>query len=59
MPFRRSHEGFVFGAAEWKGLYLAIYRKAFANGKDMPTEPPTLSMAVIWLARLGGFLGVL
>lgn len=46
----------VFTDAEWKGIYLAIYRKKFTAGMDMPTEPPKLSTAVIWLARLGGFL---
>lgn len=46
----------VFSEAEWKGLYLAIYRKAFSAGKEMPKEPPSLSTAVIWLGRLGGFL---
>ena len=46
----------VFTEAEWKGLYLAIYRKAFAAGMDMPKEPPKLSTAVVWLGRLGGFL---
>lgn len=46
----------VFTDAEWKGLYLAIYRKAFAAGMQMPADPPKLSTAVIWLGRLGGFL---
>ena len=46
----------VFTDAEWKGLYLAIYRKKFTAGMDMPQDPPKLSTAVIWLARLGGFL---
>ncbi len=46
----------VFSEAEWKGLYLAIYKKRMLNGMQMPSEPPKLSTAVLWLARLGGFL---
>ena len=46
----------VFTDAEWKGIYLASYRKKFTAGMGMPAEPPELSTAVIWLARLGGFL---
>jgi len=46
----------VFTDAEWKGIYLANYRKKFTAGMDMPTEPPKLSTEVIWLARLGGYL---
>jgi hypothetical protein len=38
--------------AEWQGLYCSIHRVAIA-----PSKPPTLSQAVRWIAKLGGFQG--
>lgn len=38
--------------AEWQGLSCRIHRVALA-----PTNPPTLSQAVRWIAKLGGFQG--
>lgn len=37
---------------EWQALFCATHRTA-----TPPSEPPTLRMAVRWLAQLGGFLG--
>lgn len=37
---------------EWKALYCKIHRRS-----DPPIQPPTLYMAVRWIASLGGFLG--
>lgn len=36
---------------EWQALYCTIHKTPIP-----PTEPPSLSQAVIWIARLGGFL---
>lgn len=41
----------AFTDDEWKALYVATHRSP-----DVPRLPPTLSTAVIWVARLGGFL---
>jgi len=41
----------AFSDAEWKALYVATHKSA-----DVPGLPPSLSTAVIWVARLGGFL---
>ncbi len=46
----------VFSDAEWKAIYIGIHKKSLLKGASLPSEPPTLSTAVIWLARLGGFL---
>lgn len=37
---------------EWQALYCTIHKTAIP-----PDHPPTLREAVIWIARLGGFLG--
>lgn len=37
--------------AEWQALYCTIHNTAV-----LPASPPSLSQAVIWIARLGGFL---
>mgnify|MGYP001252730798 CR=1 FL=1 len=37
---------------EWQALYCVIHQTA-----TPPDAPPTLHQAVIWIARLGGFLG--
>lgn len=36
---------------QWQSLYCYIHRT-----NDLPPEPPSLKQAVIWIARLGGFL---
>jgi len=36
---------------EWQALYAFIHRSPAP-----PTEPPSLAQAVLWIARLGGFL---
>jgi hypothetical protein len=36
---------------EWQALYCTIHNTAV-----LPASPPSLSQAVIWIARLGGFL---
>lgn len=41
----------AFTALEWQALYRYHRRKA------PPDDPPTLAEAVLWLAKLGGFLG--
>ncbi|MGI5819051.1 MAG: IS4 family transposase [Armatimonadota bacterium] len=41
----------AFTDLEWQALYRYHRRKA------PPDEPPTLAEAVLWLAKLGGFLG--
>jgi hypothetical protein len=41
----------AFTDLEWQALYRYHRRKA------PPDEPPTLAQAVLWLAKLGGFLG--
>lgn len=38
--------------AQWQVLHLLIH-----PSDDMPEQPPTLSQAVKWMARLGGHLG--
>jgi hypothetical protein len=37
--------------SEWKALYCQTHRT-----KKLPTNPPGLRTAVLWIARLGGFL---
>lgn len=39
-------------ASEWEALYCQTYRT-----KKLPTSPPDLRTAVLWIAKLGGFLG--
>lgn len=46
----------VFSDAEWKAIYIGIHKKSLLKGATLPSEPPTLSPAVVLLARLGGFL---
>lgn len=41
---------------EWKALVLAMYQRKVLKGQRAPQKPPTLSTAVIYIARLGGFL---
>lgn len=41
----------AFTDDEWKALYVATHKAT-----DVPDKPPTLQTAVIWVARLGGFL---
>jgi hypothetical protein len=36
---------------EWRVLYCTVYRTTV-----LPPQPPTLYEAIIWIARLGGFL---
>jgi len=36
---------------EWKVLYLKVNKK-----RDLPRKSPTIGEAVIWIARLGGYL---
>lgn len=42
----------VLSAAEWQALWCTIHRR-----KQPPENPPNLHTAVLWIARLGGFLG--
>lgn len=42
----------VLTPTQWKTLYVLIHRK-----KEIPSEPPTLYQAVMWIGRLGGHLG--
>lgn len=42
----------AFADFEWQALYSYIHKTAV-----LPSEPPTLQQATLWLARLGGFLG--
>jgi len=37
---------------EWKILFIKVNR-----GKPLPKKTPTISEVVVWIARLGGFLG--
>lgn len=41
----------VLSTSEWQALYCAIHRT-----KRVPKTPPDLQTAVLWIARLGGFL---
>lgn len=41
----------VLSSSEWQALYCTIHRK-----KRAPQTPPDLQTAVLWIARLGGFL---
>lgn len=38
--------------AEWQALYCAIHQTP-----NLPSQPPSLRIAVRWIAQLGGFLG--
>ena len=42
----------VLKEEEWKILYSKMH-----GTKDYPIEPPTIKEAVLWIAKLGGFLG--
>ncbi len=42
----------IFAESEWKALYSYIHRT-----RSVPTEPPGLGEMMLWIARLGGFLG--
>jgi hypothetical protein len=37
--------------SEWQALYCSIHRTS-----QVPDTPPDLQTAVLWIARLGGFL---
>jgi hypothetical protein len=39
------------GDSEWKALYAATFKT-----KEVPESPPDLETAVLWIAKLGGFL---
>lgn len=41
----------VLSSSEWQALYCTIHRT-----KKAPRTPPDLQTAVLWIARLGGFL---
>jgi hypothetical protein len=41
----------VFSDTEWKTLFIAVHKS-----RDLPVDPPTLHTAVLWVAKLGGFL---
>jgi len=41
----------AFTDDEWKALYVVTHKSS-----NVPRRPPPLSTAVIWVARLGGFL---
>lgn len=41
----------ILEVKEWKALYCAIH-----ENKNPPDTPPTIHDAIIWIARLGGFL---
>ena len=42
----------VFEAYEWKALYIKVNKT-----KDLPVTEPTVTQAIRWMAKLGGFLG--
>lgn len=42
----------ILGVEEWKVLYSKMH-----SGKKYPSEPPTIKEVVLWVAKLGGFLG--
>ena len=37
--------------SEWKALYTITHKKAI-----LPEQPPTMQTAMLWIAKLGGFL---
>lgn len=41
----------VFSPAQWAVLYMLTHHTAV-----LPSQPPTLSQAMLWIARLGGYL---
>jgi hypothetical protein len=42
----------MLSGAEWKVLYRKTQR-----GKALPEQPPSLREAVLWIGRLGGYMG--
>ena len=46
----------VLSDLEWKALLLIPNKKKILKGVHAPQSPPSLSTAVIYIARLGGFL---
>ena len=52
----RSHPAasceLVLTKAQWHVLYMLVH-----HSNDIPSQPPALSEAVMWIARLGGHLG--
>jgi IS4 transposase len=43
----------ILTKAEWQTLFIMIHK----SKQQLPEEPPTLKEAVIWIAKLGGFIG--
>ena len=41
---------------EWKALVLILNKKQIPKGNPIPLSPPSLATAVVYIARLGGFL---
>lgn len=41
----------VFEPLQWQALYSSVHRQ------PPPVEAPSLQLVVLWLARLGGFIG--
>ena len=46
----------VLSDDEWKALVLALNKKQILKGHSIPSSPPSLATAVVYIARLGGFL---
>lgn len=42
----------ILTTVEWHALYVVLMKT-----KKIPTTPPTLRDAVLWIAKLGGFIG--
>lgn len=42
----------VLRESEWKALYATQHKTA-----SLPEQPPNLQTAVLWIAKIGGFLG--
>ncbi|MCY0903228.1 MAG: IS4 family transposase, partial [Firmicutes bacterium] len=38
--------------SEWRALYTATHKRTI-----VPKHPPTMQTAILWIAKLGGFLG--
>jgi hypothetical protein len=43
----------ILTKAEWQTLFIMIHK----SKQQLPEDPPTLKEAVIWIAKLGGFIG--
>ncbi len=46
----------ALSALEWKALVLAMYQRKLLKGQHAPQKPPSLATAIMYIARLGGFL---